>query len=170
MASTINMIPYGVQPGYDYNERLPVYGEKQISQVFKSKEKNLVAIATSIRNPNLNNKREISLDLYDENHNLIRTSVLNGKNIEDGDFVKFIFPVITNSSNKKYTFTLSSPSAGPEETIEIFTIDPTEYILNYSYENEDYSGGIPMVTFHKPDSKWEIVKRVYSNLFSRLLH
>ena len=169
MAFAIDIIPANDQPGYDYNKRLSIYGERQITQVFISKDKNLTAIGTSIKNPNLKNKKEIFFNLYDENGSLIRQSILNGLNIEDGDFVKFVFAKINDSLNKTYTFTLSSPAAGPGEIIEVFIIKPTEDILEYSYGEETHPGGAPIVTFHRPDSQVEIVKMVYSNWLSRLL-
>lgn len=169
LALTLDIIPSGDQPGYNSNQRLAVYGERTVSQKFISEDINLAAIGTSIRNPNLKNKKEIILSLYDEDKKLVRTSTLNGQNFQDGDFVKFIFSPITDSMNKTYTFNISSPLAGPEETIEVFYFDtPTENVLEYIYDEKSHPGGLPIVTFHKPNSKWEIVKDIYSNLFSRL--
>ena len=169
-ALALDMTPAGDQPGYNSNQRLAVYGERTVSQKFVSRDINLAAIGTSIRNPNLKNKKEIILDLYDEDNKLVRTSHLNGQNFQDGDFVKFIFSPIADSMNKSYTFTISSPLAGPEETIEVFYFDtPTANIIEYTYDENTYPGGFPIVTFHKPNSKLEVVKKIYSNLFSRLL-
>lgn len=170
LASTLDIIPYGDQPGYNSNQRLAVYGERTVSQKFISTEKNLAAIGTSIRNPNLKNKKEIILSLYDEDKNLVRTSTLNGQNFQDGDFVKFVFPEISDSEGKIYTFTISSPLAGPEETVEVFYFGgATENILEYTYDEKSYPGGLPIVTFYKPNSKLEVIKKVYSNWLSRLL-
>jgi len=163
MTLAIDMIPANDQPGYGGSIRVPIYGERQYSQKFISRDSNLTAIGTSIKNPNLKNKLDIFFNLYDENGSLIRSSNLSGFNTGDGDFVKFVFEKINDSLNKIYTFTISSPAAGPEEIIEVFIIKPTEDILEYSYGDEIYPGGIPMVAFHKPDSKLEIVKTVYSN-------
>lgn len=170
MVSAIKMIPANDQPGYDYNRRLSIYGVREISQKFISKEKNLTAIATSIRNPNLKNKKEVILNLYDKDGNLVRTSILNGLNIEDGSFVKFVFPVVPDSKDVEYSFTLSSPVAGKDETIEVFILDkPEAGIIEYRYGEDVRPGGVPMITLHKPDSRLEIVKMVYSNWLSRLL-
>ncbi len=170
LALAIDMTPNGDQPGYNSNQRLSIYGVREVSQKFVSKEKNLTAIGTSIRNPNLKNKKPIILNLYNQNRELIRTSILNGQNLQDGDFIKFVFLVVPDSVNKTYTFTISTPLAGPEETIEVFYFNsPTENIIEYTYDENTYPGGLPIVTFHKPENKWEVVKDVYSNLFSRLL-
>lgn len=169
MASTIKMIPAGDQPGYG-PRRLSIYGKEELSQKFISKEKNLTAIGTTVKNPNLKNKKEVILDLYDSSRNLIRKSVLNGFNIGDGDFVKFVFEPISDSLNKEYSFTLSSPTAGADEIIEVFLMDkPATGIIEYTFADETHEGGIPMVTFHKPNNQWEVIGGVYSNWLSKLL-
>jgi len=169
MASAIKMIPAGDQPGYG-PRRLSIYGIGELSQKFISKEKNLTAIGTTVKNPNLKNKKEVILNLYDANNNLIRKSILNGFNIGDGDFVKFVFEVVPDSLDKEYSFTLSSPTAAADEIIEVFLIDgPANGIIEYTFGEETHEGGIPLVTFHKPDSQWEVIRGVYSNWLSKLL-
>ena len=169
MASAIKMIPAGDQPGYG-PRRLSIYGIGELSQKFISKEKNLTAIGTTVKNPNLKNKKEVILNLFDENHNLLRKSVLNGFNIGDGDFVKFVFEVVPDSLDKEYLFTLSSPAAAADEIIEVFLMDgPANGIIEYTFGEETHEGGIPLVTFHKPDSQWEVIRGVYSNWLSKLL-
>ncbi len=167
MASLIKMIPANDQPGYGDMGRVSVYGDRNFTQYFVSKNKNLTSVATTIKNPNLHNKKVINFNLYDMDNNLVRSIVLNGFNIGDGDFVKIIFDPIVDSANKKYYFTLASPSAGEEEIIEIFLTDKTDEILEYSYDGETKPGGAPLVTFHKPDGRLETIKLVYLNLFSK---
>jgi len=169
MLIPIKMVPANDQPGYGDMGRVSVYGLRQFTQEFLSTDTNLMAIGTTIKNPNLKNKKIIKFNLYDEKNNLIREVKLNGFNIGDGDFVKFVFEPVPDSSQKKYNFTISSPEAGEEEILELFLIGPTDTVLDYSYDDETKLGGIPMVTFHKPDSRWETVKLVYLNLFSKLL-
>src|SRR3989339_1092087 len=169
MASLIKMTPAGDQPGYG-PRRLSIYGINELSQKFISKEKNLTAVGTTIKNPNLKNKKEVILDLYDVGGNLVRKFILNGFNIGDGDFVKFVFDAIPDSQNKEYSLTLSSPTAAADEIIEVFLMDNTANgIIEYTFAEETHQGGIPMVTFHKPENKWEIIKEVYSNWLSKLL-
>jgi len=167
MALTIDIIPYSNQPGYDSNIRLSVYKQHDFKQYFVSQDDRLTAIGTSIRNPNLKNKKNIILRVFDEGDNFIRSSELSGVNIEDGDFVKFVFEPILESKGKSYYFILSSPDAGQEETIEVFIINPNESILNYEYLGERFSGGVPLVTFHKPENKLFVIKKIYSSWFSK---
>lgn len=171
LALVLKMIPASDQPGYNYDRRLSVYGKREIAQEFVAQGNNLTAVATSIRNPNLKNKKEVVFNLYGQDGDLLRTSILNGLNIEDGDFVKFIFAPIADSSGKKYKFTLASPEAGAGETLEVFILnEPTPEILEYSYEEKTYPGGVPMVSFYKPASRFQTVRQVYANLLARLLH
>ncbi len=169
MASLIKMIPADDQPGYGSMGTVSVYGERVFKQVFLSKQKNLTSVATTIKNPNLNNKKDINFNLYDSNNDLVRTVVLNGFNIGDGDFVKIVFEMIPDSLNKKYYFSLSSPAAGEEEVIVLFLTGQTDSILEYSYDEETHTGGAPIVTFHRPDSRLETIKLVYLNLLSKFL-
>ena len=169
-ASRLNLIPTADQPGYDSNRRLSIYGAREVSQKFISEDKNMAAIGTSVRNPNLQNKKDVTLNLYDENKNLIRTSTLNGQNIQDGDFIKFTFQPIVDSMGKTYSFTLSSPKANPEDTVEVFYFStPTKDILQYTYDQQLHPGGIPIVTFSKPDSKLEVIKKVYADWLLRVI-
>lgn len=168
LASLIKMIPANDQPGYGGLEKVSIYKTRDFTQAFISKKKNLTAIGTTIRNPNLKNKKDIIFNLFDEHNNLVRSTVINGFNIGDGDFVKIVFAVIPDSANKKYHFNISSPDAGNEETIELFLTEATDTVLEYIYDKEVRQGGTPMVTYHKPDSRLETIRLVYLNLFSKI--
>ena len=167
LASLIKMTPANDQPGYSGDNRVSIYGKRDFSQTFISKYDNLVAVATTIRNPNLKNKKDIIFNLFDEDNNLIRATKLNGFNLNDGDFVKIVFEPILASKDKKYYFTIASPDAGNEETIELFLTGQTTEVIEYEYDDEVRPGGAPMVTFHKPVSRLETVKLVYLNFFEK---
>lgn len=168
MIVPIKMVPSGDQPGYGDLGRVSVYGLRDFKQVFLSKDNNLTAIATTIKNPNLKNKKDILFKLYEENNNLVRNVILNGFNIGDGDFVKIVFEPIADSKDKKYYFVISSPTAGEEEIIELFLIKPTNEVIEYTYDEETKLGGIPMVTFHKPESLSSSIKAIFFNIFSKI--
>jgi hypothetical protein len=170
LALGLKLIPGEDQPGYNPDLRLSIYGIRNMTQKFVSGNTNLSAIGTSIRNPNLKNKKDIILTLTDANMNVIRTAIINGQNVQDGDFVKFVFDPISDSQNKTYFFALASPDAGPEETIEVFyTQSMPNWIVEYTYDKNTYPGGLPIVLYFKPASKLKVIKDIYSNLFSRLL-
>ena len=42
-----------------------------------------------------------------------------------------------------------------------------ENILEYTYDEKVYPGGLPLVTFHKPESRWEVTKKIYSSWLSK---
>lgn len=170
MALGIKLVPGGDQPGYNSNERLSIYSERTVTQKFTSNNNNFSAIGTSIRNPNLKNKKEIIFNLYNEKMEKIRNVTVNGQNVEDGNFIKFIFAPIIDSAGKTYFFSLGTPDAGPEETIEVFVSQNMPvWIEQYVYDGKSYRGGIPIVLYFKPVSKTTVIKSIYSDLFSRLL-
>lgn len=173
LALAVDMIPFNDQPGYSIEEKTSVYGKGVISQKFTSQESNLTAIGISLGNPNLKNKKTIILSLY-ERENVIRTSAISGLNLEDGDFVKFVFPVLTDSKGRSYSFTITSPLAGQEEVVYTFRAREVpswigELRFNDGEREDKLPGALPFVTFHKPINKWQIVKEVYSSWLSRLL-
>lgn len=169
LALGIKLIPEEDQPGYNPAQRLSIYGIRDVTQKFTSSNANLSAIGTSIRNPNLKNKKDIILTLTDAKMKVVRTSIINGQKVEDGNFIKFVFDPIPDSENTTYAFTLASPEAGPEETIEVFyTQSMPIWIVEYTYDRNLYLGGLPVVLYFKPGSRLEIIKEIYSNWFSRL--
>ncbi len=166
----IKLVPGGDQPGYNSNARLSIYGKRDVSQKFIVDSANLSAIGTSIRNPNLKNKKDIIFSLFGEGKNLIRTVVMNGQNVEDGNFIKFVFDPISDSKGKTYFFTLATPEAGAEDTIEVFlTQSAPSWIVEYTYDQKAYSGGLPIVLYFKPVGKLSVIKDIYSSWLSRLL-
>lgn len=168
LASLLKMIPDSDQPGYGSKGTALIYKDRDFTQYFVAKSDDFAAIGTTIKNPNLKNKKDIIFKLFDENENLVRTVVINGFNIGDGDFVKIMFEPIPDSMNKKYSFNVSTPEAGDEERIELFLTEPTNQVLNYYYDEEMHKGGAPIVTYHKPVSKFETIRLIFINLFSKL--
>lgn len=118
LALGIKNTPDRYQPSLDRVQQ--IYSDVSLSQRFTSTENNLSMIGMSIKNPNLENKKDIFLSIFDENNNLVQQSILNGKSIPDGEFVKFKFPPIKDSKNKIFNFNLSAPSSSKSEALEIF--------------------------------------------------
>jgi hypothetical protein len=170
LSSALSMIPANIQPGYNPDIRLSVYSVRDFTQYFISQTDNLTAIGLSIRNPNLKNKSDVFFNLFDNGGNLVRKVVINGQNLEDGSFVKFVFPPIADSKGKKYYFNLSTPGAGAEETLEVFIIPPDgkSGITEDTYLGETHSGGTAIVLYGKTISRSNTILKVYSDLFSRL--
>lgn len=167
----LKMIPVNTQPGFNYDVRVSIYRDRVFVQKFTAQKENLTAIGMSIRNPNLKNKADVIFNLENLDGSIVRSVLLNGMNLEDGSFTKFVFDPIPDSLGKEYLFTISSPGAGPEETLELFIIgaDDKSGIMEYSYMGEAKAGGTPIVQYVKPVSKAEVIKEVFSNLLSRLL-
>lgn len=164
----IRFIPNDIQPSLEKTRGL--FWEFEISQDFISTKENLTAIGMSIRNPNLKNKKDINLFLYDKEGELLRTSVLSGKNIGDGSFVRFGLEVIPDSKDKQYKFVLSAPDARGEDRLEIFyTNDKPFWIGDSEFDKEVVEGGVSFVTLHKPISRIGLIKEIYSGWLDRLL-
>lgn len=162
----IRYIPARSQPSLDKTEK--IYSQNSISQSFLGKENNLTAIGLSIKNPNLINKQDILLSIYDENGILLKTSILNGSHIPDGDFVKFVFSPIVDSKNKKVTFTLSAANVDEVESLQLYyTTSGMEG--EFKIKDKIASGSASFVDFYKPTTRLALITNIYTSWFGRLL-
>jgi hypothetical protein len=163
----LKYLPANIQPSLD--ETRDIYSVRTVSQSFMSLKPRLTAIGMTIRNLNLKNKKDLIFSLYSTKGELLRRVIYNGANIEDGDFIKFVFDPIPDSQNQNYTFVLECPTAGAEEVLPVFiTKTKPSWLGNLIYNNEPDAGGVAIVAFYKPESKLKVIEEIYSNLFSRL--
>lgn len=161
----IRLIPNGFQPSLDMVQR--VYQDLSISQHFTAENAGLSGIGVSIKNPNLTNKKDISLSLYHKD-NLIRQVTLNGRSIEDGNFVKFIFDPIKDSNGQEYNAVFTAPEATPGEALEIFlTKNPLGPTVKVGKDNR--SEGLSNVIFYRPSSPLSIALDVYEKWFNKFI-
>lgn len=165
-------IPNNDQPSLDKTQK--IYGDLIVFQAFTSKTENLATIGMSIKNPNLANKKDITLSIYDEGGILLRSVTINGKNIADGKFVKFKFEPIVGSQNKNFTFTLMSPTTSKEdadknEALEVFLSDQTiegASILRIG-DREVSNSIVSFVSFSKPPYPTYVMENIYSKWFNK---
>lgn len=164
-------IPNNDQPSLDKTQK--IYGDLIISQAFISKNTNLSVIGMSIKNPNLTNKKDIILSIY-ENNILLRSSVLNGKQIADGKFVKFKFNPIVESGNKLFLFTLAAPVTTKEEAdhnnaLEVFLTDQkSEGIYEVLISDKIIPNtSIAFVSFSKPPYLTFALEVIYSKWLNK---
>ena len=168
LALGVRYIPYDNQPSLERVRN--IYSKYTISQEFISQESQLTGIGMTIKNPNLKNKKDFYLDLYDDKRVMIRQTKFNGANVEDGSYLKFLFDPIADSKEKKYLIVLSNQSAGDEEVLGVYyTLNKPSWIGKMIFNEGEQEGGISLVTYHKPQSKLGIIKTIYLSWLSRLL-
>lgn len=121
LSFAIKLIPGRVQPSLNSTEK--IYGKYVAVEPFLATRDNLSAIGTSIKNPNLKNIDDVVISVYDQVGNLLRESIVNGRNIPDGDFIKFKFDPIKDSKNRMFNVILYSRSVDAASPVEIFYTD-----------------------------------------------
>lgn len=165
----IKIIPDNDQPPFDINNKRAIYSYYDISQVFTSQENYLTAIGISLGNPNLKNKNEIIFNLKDAGGITTRQIKISGANVQDGNFIKFVFDPIPDSKGKQFIFSISSPSAGPEEILNVyFSSEKTSWIGPATYGEEVIDTGLPIVTYHKVPSHIKVALDVFSSWIRRV--
>lgn len=164
----IRYLPGGIQPSLTNTEK--IYDQVTLTQSFISPKDNLEGIGVSIKNPNFANKKDVTFKIYDENHDLVRTVVLNGKNIADGKFVKIFFEPINDSLNRKFTWFISSPDSKFEDALEIFLTDNKP---NWSEElkvgEKLTPDSLSYITLHKVKNSTEVLNLIILGLINRLI-
>jgi hypothetical protein len=164
----IRFVPYDIQPSLDRVETIAGY--QIVSQEFISQSDRLMGFALSLKNPYLRNKKDIALKVYD-NGQLIRTSILNGGHIEDGQYVKFLFEPIDGSLNKPLRLTLSSADSNSNEALQVFyTANKQTWVGDLKLNEELVPGfAVSFVTLHQPASIFAPAIDIYSGWFNRLI-
>lgn len=143
-----------IQPAL--HQTLKIYAGSNATEVILAKDNNFSGIGASFKNPQLVNKKDIILSVYDQNNQLIRTSLKNGAYISDGGFVKFLFPPIPDSVNHSLKFIFTSPQSSYNDALEIFLT------------NIQDSSEIAWVSFYKPLHPWQNTQIVYANWINHL--
>lgn len=150
----IKFIPGGKQPSLGNTKS--IYEQFALSQSFISPKDNLAGIGVSIKNPNFANKKDAFVNIYDSDNRVIRLITLNGQNIADGKFVKIFFEPIEDSSGKKFTWSISSPTSNFNDALQIFLTENKDESLSY-------------VTLHKRKNLTEVATQVFSGWMNKLV-
>lgn len=161
----IRNIPQNDQPSLDRTQKL--YRDVAVSQTFVSTTNNFSGIGLSIKNPNLLNKKDVMLSIYEGDGNLVRTVSLSGTSIADGKFVKFRFAPIKISENRQFLFTLTAPSTSREEAdenraLEVFlTNQQPKDVFNLTIGDKIIEGSVSFVAFYKPPYPTYVLENIY---------
>lgn len=163
----IKYLPGDIQPSLINTEK--IYDQISLSQSFISPKDNLEGIGVSIKNPNFANKKDATVKIYDENNKVVRTVLINGKNIADGKFVKIFFDPITDSDNKKFTWFISSPNSKFEDALEIFlTNNKPVWSKELKVGDKLTSDSLSYITLHKVKNSTEVLNLVISGWIQKL--
>lgn len=164
LAFGIRSVSFEDQP--PHHGSIKVYGDVIILQVIAVSENNIRGIGVTLRNPNLVNKEEISVSLYDQSGNFVRQSIISGKSIPDGAFIKFLFPLIPDSQGKTYVFEMTSPSSVEESAFEIYFANQGS---GFKINEETREGQLSIVPIYQPESISKLIINIYQGFWRRLV-
>lgn len=126
---------------------IKIYRLQSAEKIFVPKNDGLNMLSIYLKNSNLRNKNLFILTIFDQDINPIRKVIINGKNIGDGEGVRFKFDPITDSSNQKYTLQLSAPDTEIGQAIE------TKMSLE---------------AYYKPQNKFNIILEIAGDFVSNM--
>lgn len=164
----IKFIPVGIQPPLTTTKR--IYEAIILSQQFVALEDNLAGIGVSLKNPRFANKKNVYINILDNQNNIIRKITLNGQNIADGNFDKIFFEPIKDSRNKQFTWSIFSPDSNKDDAIEVFLTNREPFWSLEFKENSNLNSSgesLSYLTLYMPKTI-EITKRIGSELINNL--
>lgn len=164
----IRSIPINIQPDNQKVEK--IFAANNIYQEVLVKENNFSGVGVSLKNPNLVNKKDLFLHIYDKNNNLTGQAIVNGSHIQDGRFLRLNFDPIPNSKGNLYKLAFSAPDAGKDDALEIFYSDqklPESKKLLFN-EKEQEGVNLAYVLLRKPISQTEVLSEIYKEWFNKL--
>lgn len=149
---------------------LKINGSIEVVQKFFFDKNNLSAIGLTIRNPSLVNKKDLIFKLEDEKRNLLREVRINGKVIDDGTLLKIKFAPLTDSMNKLYKFSLSSPESKSEESVEVYLAkDNSKGDWGVEVNSELTDGQIAFIGYSTPENRVMTSVNIYLEFFRKLI-
>lgn len=163
----IKNISHEFQPSLDRTQK--IYGSITISQSFIAKDDHLSRIGMSIKNPNYAYKKDLLFILVDAEGKKLRDVTLNGKNIPDGEFIKFKFTPVEISKNQRLTYILSAPQARQQDALEVFLTNQKTTGVDLAYVDDEEVNSISFVSFYKSTNPFSLIFKIYSEWFNRLV-
>ncbi len=164
----IRAVPDFPQPSLDFTEK--VYEGSSLSQPFTASRNSLNLIGVSVKNPQLRNKEDLILTIYDSMGVPVRIARVSGESIPDGDFIKFNFDPIFNSAGHQFILNFSSPATTLDKTYELFITNTTPSGMGPLQVNREMKDeAISLVGFYKPESKLAVSAGIYRGWLKRLL-
>lgn len=159
LSLAIKYIPYGFQPSLFAPEKID--SGKVFKQEIISKMDGFSGVGLSIKNPNYYNKGNIALSVY-EDGTLVRKVEVSGTVIPDGDLVKFIFPRIEGSDEKRYFLVFETNEKESVESFAIYTTDEnTEWSESFYVNFEKRDTPLALVTYYNLKEKTELGMLIY---------
>lgn len=148
---------------------VPIYSKKPLDQSFISNFNGLNSISIYLKNRSLLNTQPLIFNLHDASGDLVREINISGRNIGDGESVRFQFEPISDSMKKKYLLHLSAPLTLQNDVpIEAGFSNSDTYMFGSSdlaYEPGDLS----FQTYYRPQNRVEQLSGIiqhWQNLLS----
>jgi hypothetical protein len=141
------------------NSRLiPIYNSQPFIQKISAKNDGLNTINIYLKNARLLNKDPFTFSLSDNKNVEVRRIEISGKNIGDGDNVRFQFLPIPDSAGKEYVLTLQAPYTN-------FDGDKIEAGVS-----SDDPGQLAFESFYRPTSLTQILNQSLSGLVIKIIN
>lgn len=152
----------------EVKELVPLISTQAISQTLVPNYNGLDTIYVFLKNPGVLNTDPFNFLLTDESGNKLADIKINGRNVGDGETVKFQFPPLVSSAHQKLTLTLSAPETVAADTAVKVGISAAD---NYPAGQIGGRFGLRDISFqlfYRPQNRPALYRQLISSFFSRL--
>lgn len=137
-----------------HDREVPLFEHQSVQQTFHSTQDGLAVVNIFLKNPQLRNTSTILFTLQDGQGNTVRQLPINGRNVPDGETVRFQFAPIPSSANHTYTFVLTAPDTPENSNIGV---------------GSSPHGDLTFTTQYRPQHPQALFVATWSQLLTRLL-
>lgn len=95
----------------------PVYNDQPVSQTITPVNNGLNTVVIYLKNARLLNTDPLLFSLSDSGGRILRDIHISGRNIGDGETVRFQFPPLPDSAGRTYTLLLQAPDTAFDEPL-----------------------------------------------------
>ena len=153
----------------EVKELVPITSTQPISQTIIPNYNGLDTVYVFLKNPGVLNIDPFNFSLTGESGEKLVDIKINGRNIGDGETVKFQFPPLVSSAHQKLTLTLSAPETLVADTAVKVGISSADNYPSGQIGGRFGPRDISFQLFYRPQNRPALYRQLISSFFSRLL-
>ena len=155
---------------YTTQKTLPLYAGQPLAQTIIPRHDGLNTVLIYLKNPALANIDPVDFELKSTSGQVLRTIPLSGRNIGDGDTVRFQFPPVSPSAGITFIIQLSAPQTLPGSVpVAVGFSHMDSYPAGQSLQTGE-AGDMSFQLFYFPQNKILLLGEMWANIFPKVVN
>jgi len=154
----------------EISERLvPITRTHPVTQSIIPVNNGFNTVVIYLRNKMLLNTDPLIFYLTDTQNQVLRQLTISGRNIGDGETIRFQFPPLSDSAGKLYTIRLEAPQTNFGSNIIEAGFSNSDTYPEGSSQDIQETGDLSFQFFYRPESKLVLLQNLFSRFVSQTL-